>query len=271
MKETIRPIVLYFVLAYLISWMIWLPLYLPKFGIHFLPVLPFHHAWGAIGPLSAAFILNKLEYGDIGVKNLLSRMFQWRVHWFWYFIAIFSPFVLLVFATTLNYFNNGKFSFDGLGRSLEFPNFGIVSFFLYNVIIYGFGEETGWRGYALPKLQKKWNAFSSTVILTFLWALWHAPLFLYRPSFMAMDVSGIFGWFMSLFTGAILLTWLYNSSRGSILMVALFHGTIDIVFTSDSIETNIMNITGFLLVVFALIVLGLTGCKNLSKVDRQTN
>ncbi|PKA24834.1 CPBP family intramembrane metalloprotease [Leptospira sp. mixed culture ATI2-C-A1] len=264
-----KSLALYFFLAYLISWAIWLPLYLPQFGIYFLPVLPFHHAWGALGPLSAAFILNKLEDGNAGIKDLLSRMFQWKVSWFWYFIAIFSPFVLLVFATSINYFSSSKFSFDGLGGSLEFPQFGFVSFFLYNVIVYGFGEETGWRGYALPKLQKKWNSLTSTVILTFLWALWHTPLFLYRPGFMAMDAFGIFGWFMSLFTGAILLTWLYNSSRGSILMVALFHGAIDIVFTSDSIDTNIMNITGFLLVVFAVLVLGLTGWKNLSKVDRQ--
>ncbi|EOQ96405.1 CAAX protease self-immunity [Leptospira wolbachii serovar Codice str. CDC] len=246
-------------------------MYLPKFGIHFLPVLPFHHAWGAFGPLSAAFILNKLEHGNVGVKNLLLRMFQWKVHWFWYLIAVFSPFLLLLLATIINYFMNSKFSFDGLGMSSEFPQFGFVSFFLYNTIVYGFGEETGWRGYALPKLQKNWNAFYSTVILTFLWALWHAPLFLYRPGFMAMELFGIIGWFMSLFTGAILLTWLYNSSRGSILMVALFHGTIDIVFTSDSIDTNIMNITGFLLVVFAVFVLGFTGFENLSKAQKQTN
>lgn len=264
-----KSLTLYFFLAYLISWIIWLPLYLPKFGIHFLPVLPFHHAWGALGPLTATIIVTKLEKGNDGIKNLLYRMFQWKVNWFWYFIAIFSPFVLLVFATIINDFNNSKVSFDGLGVSSEFPEFGFVSFFLYSVIVYGFGEETGWRGYALPKLQKKWNALSSTVILTFLWALWHIPLFLYRPGFLAMDVFGIFGWFLSLFTGAILLTWIYNSSRGSILMAALFHGTIDIVFTSDSIEPNTMNITGFLLVVFAVFVLGLTGWKHLSKLNRQ--
>ncbi|PJZ46077.1 CPBP family intramembrane glutamic endopeptidase [Leptospira brenneri] len=269
MKEYFKSLILYFVLAYLISWTIWLPLYLPKFGIHFLPVLPYHHALGAFGPLIAAFILNQWEQGSFGVKNLLSRMFQWKVNWVWYLVAGFSPFLLLLLATVINDLMNSRFSFKGLGVSSEFPEFGIFSFFIYNIIIYGFGEETGWRGYALPKLQKKLNAFNATLVLTFLWAAWHTPLFLYRPSFMAMNVFGIFGWFMSLFTGAILLTWLYNSSRGSILMAALFHGTIDIVFTSDSIDTNIMNITGFLLVVFAIVVLGFTGFKNLSKVERQ--
>ena len=73
-----HPLATFFALAYTISWLVWAPLWLPAFGVHGLPVLPFHHALGALGPIAAAFIVSAMETGLAGPKDLLLRMGLWR-------------------------------------------------------------------------------------------------------------------------------------------------------------------------------------------------
>jgi membrane protease YdiL (CAAX protease family) len=87
------------------------------------------------------------------------------------------------------------------------------------------GEEVGWRRFALARLQTRHTASVSSLLLTLGWALWHTPLFAYRPGYASMDAMGVAGWFFSLLTDA---------SRGSLLVVALFHAAVDVVFTSDA-------------------------------------
>lgn len=263
----------YFLLAYGISWVIWLPLYLPALGIHGLPVLPFHHALGAFGPFAAAFIMTWREQGKEGAHNLARRLFLWRGNGLWLAIALFSPFAVLLLAVLLadvtGMAQTSEIDFSTFGKSAEFPAFGAVTFFLYNIFSFGYGEETGWRGYALPRLQARFNAFWSSTLLTLGWALWHIPLFLYRPGYTGMDIGGIIGWVLSLFTGAILLTWLYNSSRGSILVVAIFHATIDIAFTSTIAGKEVVMLTGMLVTLWGIAVLLLAGPRHLARLERQ--
>lgn len=109
------------------------------------------------------------------------------------------------------------------------------------------------------------SAFVATLLLTVGWALWHIPLFFYRPGYASMDAAGIVGWFFSLLTGSILLTWLYNESRGSILVVALLHAAIDVVFTSDIASQYVVNATGALITVWGITVVGTAGPRCLSR------
>ena len=73
-----QPLLWYFALAYGISWLMWAPLWLPALGVHILPVLPFHHALGAVGPIAAAFIVSAVKSGRAGPLSLLRRMGLWR-------------------------------------------------------------------------------------------------------------------------------------------------------------------------------------------------
>lgn len=263
-----KQLVTYFTLAYLISWIIWLPLYGHIFGLTDLPKLPFHHGLGGLGPLMASFLTTWIYDKKEGVKLLLEKCFQVKPL-FYLAIALLSPFLLAFIASGINYFiDKTPINFTGVFISREFPDFNLLTFFLYNLVFFGFGEEVGWRGFALPRFQEKFNALVSSLILTLFWALWHWPLFLYRPGYTSMDAASIFGWIFSLLTGSILLSWLFNSSRASILICAVFHSTIDIAFTADFANKNVVNYMGFLITVWGILTIIIFKPGNLAVKER---
>lgn len=267
--SAVKQLLTYFGLAYLISWAIWLPLYGPSFGVTNLPILPYHHGIGGLGPFIASFLTTWMYQGCEGVKRLIKKCLQVRPI-IYMTIALLSPFLLVLIATMINHFvHKAPINFSGLLTSKEFPQFNLLSFFIYNLIFFGFGEEIGWRGFVLPRFQAKLNAFKSSIILTLFWAAWHWPLFFYRPGYMSMEFAGILGWLFSLLTGSILLTWLYNSSRASILICAVFHSTIDIVFTADLADKNTINYMGFLITVWGILTIIIFKHKNLAANDMQ--
>lgn len=261
-----KKLILYFALAYLISWVIWLPLILPKFGIDTLPVLPkYHHYLGSFGPMVAAFIVKYIYDGRQGVKDLLRRLVQWKVNWIWYFLVLAVPILLVIAAGYADQLlNQQAFSMKKFSINDEFPQFGPVGYFLFNFFTFGIGEETGWRGYALPALQKKYSALTATLVLAVGWACWHIPAFLYRPLYSQMDVAGIAGFFMSLLMGAIVLTWLYNSTKGSLLIVSLFHAMIELMFISDNITVKMSSYLGAAIMVSAVLIILIAKPRNLS-------
>ncbi|MEO5685533.1 MAG: CPBP family intramembrane glutamic endopeptidase [Chitinophagaceae bacterium] len=178
---------------------------------------------------------------------------------------MFSPFILALAAAVVNYFfTKTSVNLTGLLTAKEFPNFNLLTFFMYNLLFFGYGEEVGWRGFALPRLQKKVNALKASVVLTVFWGLWHLPLFFYRQGYTSMDMAGAVGWFLSLQTGSILLTWLFNSTKGSILICAVFHSTIDIAFTAGIADKNIVNYMGALITTWGILTIILFNPKNLA-------
>ena len=244
------PLAIFFALAYVISWLLWAPLWLPAFGVDGLPTLPFHHALGALGPIAAAFLVSAAETGVAGPADRMRRMGLWRGRLVWVGVALLAPLAVLMLAVVgASLVSGERVSLIGLGRSREFPQLSAVSFLAYNVVSFGYGEEVGWRGFALPRLQARHSALVASVLLTLGWALWHAPLFLYRPGYTSMNAAGVAGWLFSLVTGAVLLTWLYNGSKGSLLVAALFHAAVDVAFTSAISSPLVVNIAGALITV----------------------
>jgi membrane protease YdiL (CAAX protease family) len=260
------PLATFFALACSISWLLWAPLWLPAFGVHGLPVIPFHHALGALGPIAAAFLVSARETGRTGTMDLLRHMGLWRGRLGWVAVALVVPYALLALAVVgTATFRGASLSLADFGASQEFPQFSALGFLAYNVLSFGYGEETGWRGFALPRLQARHSALVASLLLTSGWALWHTPLFLYRPGYVGMHVAGVAGWLFSLATGAVLLTWLYNASRGSVLVVALFHATIDVAFTSSVSVPVVVSVVGAALTIWGIIVLIAAGPRNLSR------
>lgn len=263
-----RSLIIFFVLAYLISWLLWFPLYSSALGLNGLPVLPFHHGIGGLGPMIASLVCTRLFEGKEGFKILIRQMFKLKP-FLYVTIALFTPFLLVVIAAILNnLLNHHPVQLTRLFVAKEFPQFSFISFLLYNLVFFGFGEEVGWRGFALPRLQAKYNALWASVLLTLFWALWHWPLFLYRPGFMGMGIGGAFGWLVSLLTGSVLLTWLYNSSKSSLLVCAIFHSTIDIAFLADFDDQNIINYTGMLITMWGIATILIFKPKNLATTEK---
>ncbi|MEO8068817.1 MAG: type II CAAX endopeptidase family protein [Flavobacteriales bacterium] len=254
----------FFLIAYGLSWLIWSPLWLPAFGVMGLPVLPLNHALGGLGPMLAAFICSAREDGKAGVGRSLRSMVDARAPSLMA-VALLAPVVLLAVGML---FVEGPFDAGGILRTKEFPAMGFISFLLYNLFFFGFGEEVGWRGFALPRMQQSMNALWASVLLTFFWALWHWPLFLYRPGYTSMDAAGITGWLFSLLTGSVLLTWLFNSSRGSLLVVAIFHATVDIAFTCEAATPAVVGILGALITMWGIAVVFIFKPKDLSRIPR---
>lgn len=261
-----RPLATFFALTYGISWLLWAPLWLPAFGVEGLPIFPFHHALGALGPIAAAFLVSAVETGRAGPVDLLRRMGLARGRLVWVAVALLAPFALLALAVIgTSVFVGESVSLAGFGNSREFPQFSALGFLAYNIVSFGYGEEVGWRGFALPRLQTRHSALVASLLLTLGWALWHLPLFFYRPGYMNMGTAEVAGWFFSLLTGAVLLTWLYNESRGSILVVALFHAAVDVAFTSGISSPSVVNAAGAVITLWGIIVLVAAGPRYLSR------
>jgi uncharacterized protein len=267
-----KNLINYFLIAYCISWVIWMPLYLPYFGYKELPILPYHHAYGALGPIIAGFIMEKKERGTEGVLALLKSMVKWRVDIIWYGVVLLPIVLLLIAMFWESYWYQKPMDFKGMFISKEFPEFSALGFLFYNLFTFGVGEETGWRGYALPHLQAHYPAFTATILLTIGWAVWHIPAFYYRPDYVSMGIGEIVGWLLSLFTGSILLTWLFNSTKGSVFMCILFHTAINNVFTNNvTLDKTIVQNMGIGVTVWAILVVVFTRPLNLSFLKRVKN
>jgi membrane protease YdiL (CAAX protease family) len=95
------------------------------------------------------------------------------------------------------------------------------------LLTFGLGEEIGWRGFALPRLQAERPAFSASLLLGALWACWHLPALFYRDTYIAMGLLVVPILITVAAVGSVVYTWLYNGTRGSLLMLVLFHGLFD--------------------------------------------
>jgi membrane protease YdiL (CAAX protease family) len=97
--------------------------------------------------------------------------------------------------------------------------------FVYMLIQVGIGEEVGWRGYALPKLQAGYGALLSSVILGVIWTLWHLPLFFNPATGYSLTSFWVFLIFM--LPISILITWVFNSTGGSVLIIMILHAMLN--------------------------------------------
>jgi uncharacterized protein len=175
------------------------------------------------GPLIAALIVLPLTRGKSGVKDLLSRMVRWRVGVHWYAVALLLPVALVSVAVYTNVLLGA--SAPSAAELGLWPNL-FLMFPLLLVFDGPLGEEPGWRGYGLPKLQAGLTALAASLIIGTFWAFWHLPKLIMDPTFRPVPFV-VFA-----IAGAILLTWVYNNTNGSVLLAILFHGSINVVGAS---------------------------------------
>lgn len=176
------------------------------------------------GFIIASLVMTGITQGRRAVVTLLQRFLIWRVRWTWYLVALFLLPTVYALAVLLNSLLthslpdfNSVFAYKIFGPSANLPLL-ILPFFLVDAFTNG--EEMGWRGYILPRLQGRFSLLVSSLILAVIWWLWHLPKFL------APDNNSSFGlYFFEMVPMAILYTWISHHTRGSLLLVTLLHAS----------------------------------------------
>jgi membrane protease YdiL (CAAX protease family) len=212
-----HALISYFALAYLIGWIPMIPRVLASRGL-----LPAGFSSNVsdlilvLSPAISALIITGLTKGRAGVRALLSRYGIWRVGLGWYGVALLLPGLMLLGAIIVGTLL-GKF-----GQAVP-PLPAIVTTFIGALVFNGIfnQEEIGWRGFALPRMQARWSALQSSLVLGVIWGLWHIPLFLELGTPNAQ--LPYLGFVINVIASSILLTWMFNNTRGSLLLCQLLH------------------------------------------------
>lgn len=248
----LRVLAVFVVLAYGFSWAWTMPLAAAGDVIEKGSGWPTHLP-ALLGPALAAFLVTAWVYGRAGVVDLLARMVRWRMSVRWW-AATLSPLLFLAFAVAIAAAAGDLPGWGAFGRYSGLPTLGVVGVAVV-VLVGALGEETGWRGFALPLLQRRYSPLAASLIITPIWAAWHLPLFLTVDGYRSFAPAAYVGFVFSLGCGSLVLTWLYNGSGGSILACAVWHGLFNMATATAAGSGIIAAVVSTLVIAQAVVLL----------------
>ena len=234
-----HPLTLYFLIAFAFSWLMFLPGVLTYFVVLNLSdsVVGVLGITGLLGPILSGFIMTAVTEGREGIGRWLRRIVRWRVGFQWYLFALVGLPLVMVFGTLLR--PGALESFQTLAPLSVVP---YLSAFVFMVLIGGpLFEEPGWSGFALPRLQQLHGPLAGGLILGSFWALWHLPGFLI-PSQDITDIPPrgtvldfvVFA--LALIGLRLIMQWVFNNTRGSVLMAILVHASWNTFYSAALIQ-----------------------------------
>jgi CAAX protease family protein len=262
-----HPLISFFVLTYAVTWLVWAPLVI--FGDRIPGPLAFVLlVLGSNVPSVLGVLFVALLRGRSGVRTLLGRLVRARIGLRWYLavVALAVPALCAVWVSTL------------LGGPIPvvvttIP--AVVVLFLFSIFPgSSVGEELGWRGFALPRLQARHTALAASLIVGAAWGIYHFPLFLLgsptRPLalFLPFAIGCVI---MSIF-----YTWMYNGTGGSLLIVVLLHATTNLPLSVVYAPLGegvvpVFWLLDAILAITAAVLIARTGAATLSRVrEKQT-
>jgi len=207
-----QQLIIFFVLAFVIGWLAYIPIFL-------------YHASSKLSafiflfsPALASFITSALTNGITGIKELLGRYWLWKFNVKWYLLALLLLPAIFLIAAVISFSANLKSLWTGS------PWYFLIASFCFLMFINS-GEEIGWRGFALSRLQSVIkHPLVAGIVLGTIWGIWHLPIYLdpQQSSFplilFLLFIIGI----------SIIYSVLFNNTRGSLLMAVVFHASTDI-------------------------------------------
>jgi membrane protease YdiL (CAAX protease family) len=234
-------------------------------------------SWIQLGALSsslAAVVLVVIEGRKGGLRELLGRVLIWRVGVQWWALALFFMIVPIVASLNLYHLLGGP-AVDWSGLQ---PLYTVVPMFIFLTIAAGIGEEFGWRGFLLPRLQFRHNALVSGLIVGVAWATWHIPMFFikgtsqYEQGLQSGLLPAILGYSAFVIANSVQFTWLFNNTRGSVLLAAVFHGASNTwagyLGMGNSPFGGILTLMALSVLITAVIVV-MAGAKDLSRTYKR--
>ncbi len=212
-----HPVAAFFGLTYALSWGLWLPLVLGYSGT----LRSILFVGGAFGPAVAGALVTGLSGHKVGAW--LRRRMRWRVAARWWMVALVVPVVLTGTASA---------AYALLGHPVDVMLLparlgGYLPALALAALVGGGQEELGWRGFALPHLERRFGPARATLLLGTIWALWHLPIVAANRTLqhglewaalwpvLLLSLASVVGY-------AFVLTWLFNRT-GSVLMAMLLH------------------------------------------------
>lgn len=220
-----RPVAAYYLLTLVLSWGYWLTLIAQ--GKQVTPGGSTSHLPGLLGPALAAIIVTAWLDGGRGLRELFSRIVRLRTAWPWGIVAVLLPLLaaVLIFTATML---AGK-PLPPLQEFLTYPGLpsalSLWSTLVAVLILNGYGEEIGWRGFAMERWLPRYGRFGTTLRITGLWLFWHIPVFFLNQTMAALIGPMLLGWAFGLACGAFVLAHIYLFTGRSILVLALWHAT----------------------------------------------
>ncbi|NYI93084.1 membrane protease YdiL (CAAX protease family) [Amycolatopsis endophytica] len=226
-----RPLLSFFALANLMSWLAWVPYILSRNGLgiwsyRFPDVLGTSQLLGVLpgaylGPIGSALFVTAVTGGRAGLRQWAGRMWRWRVRWHWYAVTLLGvPAAMLAIGYVFS------------GGQMSAPSLMVVSAYLPGLLLQmvttGLAEEPGWRDFALPRLQRRFGAFTGTMVLGPLWAVWHLPLFATEwGGWPDADWTRPVAFTVFCIGFNIVMTWVFNRSGESLPLSMLLHVSVN--------------------------------------------
>jgi len=224
----------------------------------------------AVGPMVNGIAFTHLTRDKEGRRDYWKRIISFkRIPAKWYLVIFLFVPILNGLATLLDVLTGGTGGTWGEAALNFLTNPASIILSILFASLFPFIEELGWRGYALDRLQEKHSALASSLILGFVWSLWHLPTFFIRDSYQASLGIGTpaFWWF---FAGIIpltfALTWIYNNTNRSTLAVILFHAMVN--FTGELLTLSERADTYSILLWFVAAI-GITAIWSVKRLPRQ--
>jgi uncharacterized protein len=207
-----RPVMAFYLLAFTLTWLGWIPQAAHSHGL-FPFDSPIFYFLGGIGPILSAYLVLRVLQGQDAWGEMFRPFSYWREGVFWY-IAAFTVYPA-VWLGALVLRGEAGVEIAKLGSLPGLLPVFALAFFS------AIPEEVAWRGFALPRLQTRFSALTASLIAGVLWALWHLPLLFNQGS--VMSTYPLVPYLLKVIAFSVVYTWLFNSTRGSLLFVTIFH------------------------------------------------
>lgn len=213
---------------------------------------------GVLGPMVTGITFTYPTQDKAGQRDYWLRIVDVRrINWRWYLVIFLSiPFLNIVAALVDGFLDGSGATWGEALQNFTTQPFGIVLSILFASLI-PLIEELGWRGYVLDRMQAKWNALTSSLILGVVWALWHLPLFFIKDTYqsnLGVWSPAIWLFMVSIIPLTIVMTWVYNNTQRSTLAAILLHSMVN--FTGELIAISV-RADGYASVLWFLVAIGI--------------